>query len=121
VWKVEREHEKPVEKDSRSDMDDKVYQMISKNIAPPEIVIEGEGKVGEYPDRLPIGVLDESLHPIPGKSLDLDIGILEDIGPVIEMERDRKAIRISYQCDSNDQSRRNHVLESREPPFPWSA
>jgi hypothetical protein len=95
VWKVEHEHEKPIEKDSRSDMDDKVYQMISKNIDPSEIVIEGEGKVREYPDRFLIGVPDKLLHPVPGKNLDLDIGILEDIEPVIEIEGDGESIRIS--------------------------
>jgi len=102
-------------------MDDKVYQMISKNIHPSEIVIEGEGKVGEYPDGFLIGVLDKVLHLVPGKNLDLDIGILEDIGPVIEIEGYGEGIRISYECDSNNQSRGNHVLESREPPFPWPA
>jgi hypothetical protein len=95
VWKVEREHEEPIEKDSRSDMNGKVYQMIAKNIELPNVVIEGEGKVGEYPDRFLIGILDELLHPVPCKNLDLDIGILEDIGPVIEMEGDRKGIGIS--------------------------
>jgi hypothetical protein len=76
-------------------MDDKVYQMIAKNVAPPNIVIEGKSKVGEYSDRFLIGILDELLHPVPGKNLDADIGILKDIGPVIEMEGDGEGIRIS--------------------------
>jgi hypothetical protein len=98
VRKVERKHEEPIEKYSRSDMNDKVYQMIAKNIELPKIVAEGEGKVGEHPDRSLIGVLDKLLHPIPCENLDLDIGILEDIGSVIEKKGDRESIRISHQC-----------------------
>jgi hypothetical protein len=91
-------------------MDDKVYQMIAKNIDSPQIVIEGEGKVGEYPDRFLIGILDELLHPVPGKNLDLDIGILEDIGPVIEMEGDRKGIGISHQGHPNNQENSDEMV-----------
>jgi len=95
VWKVEREQEEPIEKDSRSDMNDEVYQMIAKNIELPKIVIECESKVREHSDRYLIGALDKLLNPVPGENLDVDIRILEDIGPVIEMEGDGEGIRIS--------------------------
>jgi hypothetical protein len=76
-------------------MDDKVHEMISKNIDPSEIIIQSKGKIGEYPDRFLIGILDQLFHPVPGKNLDVDIGILKDIGPVIEIEGYGERIRIS--------------------------
>jgi hypothetical protein len=92
-------------------VDDEVHQMVTKNIELPEIIVEGEGKVGKDPDRFLVGVLDELLHPFPRKNLDLDIGILKDIELVIELKWNIEGIRIRDQCHPSNQSQGNEVLQ----------
>jgi len=68
--------------------------MITKDIETPEIVIEGQSEIRKNSNRFLISVLDQPFDTVPGKNLDLDIGVFGDIGPVIKMEGDVKRIRI---------------------------
>ena len=105
------QNEKPIQKDSRGHMDDKVYQMIAKNIELPKIVIERQGKVRENSNAFPVGVLDQSFQSLPGKNFDLNIRVTDDIGPVIELEGNIERIGISHQSYSNNQPNRDKMTK----------
>lgn len=54
-------------------MDKEVDQMVTEDIEPPEIVIEGEGEIGENPNSHGIDISDQLFQPVEGKNLDLNI------------------------------------------------
>lgn len=54
-------------------MDKEVDQMVAEYIKPSEIVIEGEGEIGEDPNGDGIGISYQLFQPVEGKNLDLNI------------------------------------------------
>jgi hypothetical protein len=90
--------------------------MVTKNIETPKIVVERQGKVGENPNIIFVDVSDQSFQRIPRKDPDLDTRILDDIGPVIELERNVEGIGISHQSYSNNQSNRDKMTEGKRKP-----
>jgi hypothetical protein len=92
-------------------MDDKVYQMIAKNIELPKIVIERQGKVRENSNGFLVGVFEQSLQSIPRKNFDLDIRVTNDIGPIIKLEGNIERIGISHQSYSNHQPNRDKMTK----------
>jgi hypothetical protein len=85
-------------------VDEKVDQMVTEDIEPPEIVIEGEGEVGEDPNGHGIDISGQLFQPVKGKSLDLNIWIVNNIGSVIELERNMEGIGIGYEGNNHHQA-----------------
>ena len=75
-------------------MDDKIHQMIAKDIETTEIIIKRQSKIWENSNRLLISIFDQLFQTIPGKLSDLDIRVISDIDPVIKMEGGVKSIGI---------------------------
>ncbi len=98
-------------------MDDKIDQMVAKHIKLPEIVIEGEGKIGEDANTLPVGIFDQIFNTIPCEYLDLNIWIVGDIGPIIKLEGNRKGIGVDNKSDSRNQSDRDEMSVKVERSF----
>jgi hypothetical protein len=71
--------------------------VVTEDIEPPEIVIEGEGEVGEDPNGVGIGISDQLFQPIESKDLDLDIGVIGDIGPVIKLEGNLEGVGVGHE------------------------
>jgi hypothetical protein len=90
-------------------MDEEIDEMVAKDIKLPKIVIEGKGKVGENANTFLIAIIDQFFDTIPRENLDLDIWILGNIGPVIEMKGHRKGIGIDQESHSSDQSNGNEM------------
>jgi hypothetical protein len=55
--KTEGQDEKPIQGNPRKDVDQKIYQMVAKDIELSEIVIEGEGEIGKETNTLFISIL----------------------------------------------------------------
>jgi hypothetical protein len=78
-------------------VDEEVDEMVAEDFKPPEVVVEGEGEVGEESDRVQmgIGISDQLFQPVEGEDLDPDIGVVEDVGPVVKLERDLEGIGVN--------------------------
>jgi hypothetical protein len=85
-------------------VDKEVDQMVAEYIEPSEIVIEGEGEIGEDPNGVGIGISDQLFQPVEGKNLDLNIWVVEDIGPVIELERNVESVGVGYEGYNHHQA-----------------
>ena len=68
--------------------------MVTQNIELSKIIIEGQSKIGKNSNGYLITVLDQLLQPLPGKDFDLNIRVVKDVGPIIELEGDVKGIGI---------------------------
>ena len=75
-------------------MDEKIYQMIAEYIQLSKIVIECQSKKREDPYTFLIGIFDQPFQTIPREGFDLDIGVLGDIGLVIELEWNMESIGV---------------------------
>jgi hypothetical protein len=85
-------------------VDKEVDQMVAEYIEPSEIVIEGEGEIGEDPNGVGIGIPDQLFQPVEGKNLDLNIWVVEDIGSVIELEGNLEGVGIGYEGNNHHQA-----------------
>ena len=113
--KIEGDNQEPVYEDPRQNMDKKVYEVVAENIESSKIIVQGEGKIGKNANAFLIGTLDEPLYAIPCEDLNLDIRILGDVAPIIEMERNRKRIRIGKEGHSRNESDGDQMAKKRRP------
>ena len=95
-------------------MDDKIHNMVAKNIEPSKIEIERQGKVRKNSDGYLISVLNQLFQSIPCQDPDLDIGILADVRSIIEVEGDIERIGIGRQCHPQNQAKSNKVPNGEE-------
>ena len=98
-------------------MDDHIHQMISPNIELTQIVVEGKCEIGEDPNRLSIGILDQPLEVIHRQRSDLDIGIVKNIGNVIESKGNAIRIRVYYQSGCRNECSCQQMQEGGGMPF----
>jgi hypothetical protein len=68
--------------------------VVTQNIELSKIIIEGQSKIRKNSNGYLITVLDQLLQPLPGKDFDLNIRVVKDVGPIIELEGDVKGIGI---------------------------
>jgi len=61
-------------------------------------------KIGKDPDALAVGIVNHEFDPVPCEILDLNIGVLGDIRPVVEVKRNREGVRVDKKSQSGDQS-----------------
>ena len=100
-------------------MDDKIHQMITKDIETTEIIIKRQSKIRENSNRLLISIFDQSFQKIQGELSDLDIRVVIDIDLVIKMEGDVKSIGIGQQRQPGNQSDGNEMMEGEGSLFLW--
>jgi hypothetical protein len=84
--------------------------MVTEDVEPPEIVVEGEGKEGEGPNGLRVDIFDPMLHLVNTKRFDLKIRVLKNVGSVIELEGDVKGVSVSHKGHSHHQADSDEVL-----------
>ncbi len=75
-------------------MDEVIYQMVTKNIEPPKIVVERKGKKSEDPEVFLIGILNQFFDRSKGNGFDLDARILANVRFIIELKRGVEGIRV---------------------------
>jgi hypothetical protein len=66
--------------------------MISENIQPSKIVVEGKTEVGRRPKELSIPGIKRLLDFWPRQFCHVDIVVFDNIGDVVKMPRDIKAV-----------------------------
>ncbi len=98
-------------------MDEVIYQMVTKNIEPPKIVVERKGKVTENTKAFLINILAHLSQLIKGKALDLNIGIFKNVWKVIELEWNIKGIRVGYKADGHHHPNSKKVFERKRLTF----
>jgi hypothetical protein len=76
--------------------------MVAKNIELSKVIIESQSKIRENPNGLLICVFNQLPQTFPGKDFNLYIRVVEDVGPIIELERDVKSIGIGDEGHSDD-------------------
>jgi hypothetical protein len=95
-------------------MDEKVHQMVAKNIQSSKIIIQGKGKIGEKANTIRlISKVNQPLDMIPGENSDLDIYILDNIAQVIKVERGREGIGVDEESDPGDQPDGHEMSKKR--------
>jgi hypothetical protein len=92
-------------------MDKNINQMVAKNIKLSKIIIEGQRKIRKNPNGYLITIYNQLLQPLPGKDFDLNIRVVKDVGPIIELEGDVKGIRIGNESHPNDQGDRHEMMK----------
>jgi hypothetical protein len=76
--------------------------MVAKNIELSKVIIESQGKIRKNSNGLLICVFNQLPQTLPGKDFNLYIRVVEDVGPIIELERDVKSIGIGDEGHSDD-------------------
>jgi len=94
-------------------MDEKIHQMISEYVESSKAIIECKSEIGKKSDVTLINIFDHSFQSIPGHHLDLDIGIVSNIGTIIKLKRDMERIGIGEQGDSDNQSDGEEMSKGR--------
>jgi hypothetical protein len=61
---IQCQDEKPIHEDSRGNMDEDIHQMISPDIKLAPIVVQGKCEIGENPNRISIGTLEQSFEVV---------------------------------------------------------
>jgi hypothetical protein len=77
--------------------------MVAKNIELSKIIIEAQSKIRKNSNGFLITVFNQLPQPFPGKDFNLNIRVVKDVGPIIELEGDMKGIGIGDEGHSNDQ------------------
>ena len=75
-------------------MDEKVDQVIPKNMESPDIEVQRKSEIGEEADASGIAHRKELNDSIQRKSRDMDRGIIDDIGTVIELPGNSERIEV---------------------------
>jgi hypothetical protein len=101
---VESEKKKPVEREAGTDVDEEVDQVITKDIDPSKIVVQGKGKISKKTNRIAIVLPDQLPQCLERKILDQDTRVSGDIGHIIELEWDMEGVRISEEADDSHQA-----------------
>ena len=98
-------------------MDKKIHQVITKDIEPSEVIIDGQGEIRKNSDRLLISILDQSIDVLPRKNSNLDIRVVGNIRPVVKMKWDMEGIRVRHKGHTHNQPDRDEVTERGPLPL----
>ncbi len=110
---------KQKQKDRRQIMNDKIDDVITKNICPVEIIVNGKTEVRQGPGR---PFLSQSVNAffniIPGKIINLDVGIADNIEIIIKMPIAVKTVGINNQQENKQGNTGKGILRiSAQVPF----
>lgn len=101
-------------------MDEEIDQMVTEDVQPSQVIVEGKGEVGKDSGRFPIINLDQLTEPLERGGREMDTRFHDDVGVVIKLERDMEGVGIGYQRNERHQTDSEDVLEGKRPWLDWS-
>jgi hypothetical protein len=115
--KVEGEQQEPIEEETRTEVDEEVDEVVTKDLETSKVIVQGKGKVGKDAQRLFAVGLDELVEPMEGEALQLDARVFDDVGFIVEKERDPEGIGIGQKGQNSHEANGHHMPDGEPALF----
>lgn len=94
---VQGKKKEPVEDETGTEVDKEVDQMVAEDLEATKVIVQAKGKIGKDSQGILVVGLDELVDPLEGEGLKMGARVKDDIGIIIEVERDMEGVGISHQ------------------------
>jgi len=93
---------KEEQKNGATEVDEKVHDVVAKDIRPPKEIVQPEGQVGQGPGQMPAPgfhrcPVEAPVNVVPGKGLEMNIAVVDDVVIIVEMPLAEKAVSVNDQ------------------------